>query len=138
MGVRFVNLLLDTHVLIWAQQDSSKLGKRTRRALLNSNNALWISSVTSLELSRLVWGNRLELGRSISEWMQQAIDSLGLNTNPMDNRIAIEAYQLPEPIHSDPADRLLLATTRIHGHKLVTADDRLLNYPHAMTVAAEK
>ena len=133
-----MNLLLDTHVLIWAQQDSPRLGKRTRQMLIKSQNDLWVSSVTALELSRLVWGNRLELGRSVSDWMQKATQSLRLKTIPVDNRIAIEAYQLPEPIHSDPADRILLATARITGCPLLTADDRLLVYSHAETSDATK
>ena len=97
-----------------------------------------MSSVTALELSRLVWGDRLELGRSVSEWLQQAIQSLGLKTIPIDNQIAIEAYQLPAPLHADPADRLLVATSRLHGHQLVTADSRLLNYSHTKTNDATK
>ena len=133
-----MNLLLDTHVLIWTQQDSPRLGKRARRALLNPKNGLWISSVTALELSRLVWGNRLELGRSVTEWLKRAIGSLGLKTVPVDNRIAIEAYHLPDPIHSDPADRLLLSTARLHSFQVVTADERLLSYAYARTTDARK
>ena len=133
-----MNLLLDTHVLIWTQQDSPRIGKLTRKILLDPKSALWISAVTALELSRLVWGNRLELGRSTSEWLQNAIESLGLKTIPIENRIAIEAYHLPEPLHPDPADRLLVATTRLEGLKLLTADDRLLNYAHAQTINAAR
>lgn len=71
MGGKLVNLLLDTHVHIWTQQDSPKLGRRTRKALLNQANDLWESSVSALEISRLVWGDRLELGYPVREWIQE-------------------------------------------------------------------
>jgi PIN domain nuclease of toxin-antitoxin system len=49
-----VNLLLDTHVWVWASQAPEELGKRARAALLAGRSALFVSSVSHLEVARLV------------------------------------------------------------------------------------
>ncbi len=45
-----------------------------------------------------------------------------------------EAYSLPEHFHRDPADRILVATARLHALTIVTADRRILDYPHVNTL----
>ncbi len=49
---------------------------------------------------------------------------------------AIESYRLPDPFHRDPADRVLVATARIEGATLLTADDGILAYPHVQLLDA--
>jgi PIN domain nuclease of toxin-antitoxin system len=44
-----------------------------------------------------------------------------------------EAFSLPSPFHADPADRMLVATARPHGLAILTADRRILDYPHVET-----
>ena len=56
----------------------------------------------------------------------------------MDDAVAIEAYALPGRFHADPADRLLVATARVHGLTLVTADKRILKYPEVRVIDARK
>ena len=46
-----------------------------------------------------------------------------------------EAYSLPPPIHSDPADRILIATARLEKLTLVTTDAKIRAYPHVQSVA---
>ena len=45
-----------------------------------------------------------------------------------------EAYSLPEAFHADPADRILTATARLRNCALLTADKKLLDYPHVTTL----
>ena len=52
----------------------------------------------------------------------------------IDLKIAEEAYSLPEYSQKDPADRIIIATARIHQCPLVTADRRIIEYPHVDTV----
>src|SRR2546429_160299 len=44
--------------------------------------------------------------------------------------IAVGSTQLPQPFHRDPADQIIVATARTLGVPLLTADARILNYPH--------
>jgi len=43
-------------------------------------------------------------------------------------------HSLPETFHADPVDRVLTATARIHNLTLVTADRKILDYPHVNTL----
>jgi len=53
---------------------------------------------------------------------------------PMDLDIIEEAYSLPETFHSDLADRIIVATARLRKYILLTADRKILNYPHVNAV----
>jgi len=54
---------------------------------------------------------------------------------PIDLPVMQEAYSLPEPFHSDPADRIIVATARVHRCRVVTGDPKILNYPHVQSLA---
>ena len=53
---------------------------------------------------------------------------------PVDLDSVEEAYALPEPFHRDPADRIIVAEARRRSAYVVTADARILGYPHVSTV----
>ena len=69
---------------------------------------------------------RLTLLRSVASW-RQALLQEGLVEIPMDGESGIRAATLPD-FHADPADRLIVATA-LEGHRLVTADRRILDWP---------
>lgn len=133
-----MNLLLDTHVLVWAESLDERLGPRTRALLLDPDNTLLVSPVTSLELSRLIALSRLVLRKSLHDWLASARRHLAFQDAPLTHSAAIESYQLPATFHKDAADRMLVATARELGCPLVTADDLLLAYPHVQTLDARK
>jgi PIN domain nuclease of toxin-antitoxin system len=53
---------------------------------------------------------------------------------PVNNSIAVRSTQLPGPLHDDPADRIIIATTLSLGGMLVTKDDRIREYPQVKTL----
>jgi PIN domain nuclease of toxin-antitoxin system len=53
---------------------------------------------------------------------------------PIDNRIAVKSVSLPEPLHRDPADRIIIATAITLGAALITKDDKIINYPYVETI----
>jgi len=53
---------------------------------------------------------------------------------PVDNSVAVKSVNLPQPLHSDPADRIIIATAISSGVPLVTRDEKILNYPHVQTI----
>jgi PIN domain nuclease of toxin-antitoxin system len=127
-----VNLLLDTHALVWAESASAKLGQ-TSRSPLDKANALWVSPISTFELARLIAPGRLSLNKPLMAWLDGARGHLGFQDAVFSHAIAAAAYQLPGELHKDPADRILVATAREHGHVLLTADEMLLGYPHVAT-----
>ena len=69
---------------------------------------------------------RLTLLRDIASWRQSLLQD-GLVEVPVDGGIAVRAGLLPD-MHGDPADRIIVATA-LEGHRLVTSDDRILDWP---------
>lgn len=121
-----MNLLLDTHVLLWTASQPSRLSARARTRLLDAANTLHFSVASLWEV-----GIKSALGRPDFQ-----VDAQRLRTQLMAagyRELVIEAKHvfavktLP-PLHRDPFDRLLLAQARCEGHSLVTADARLLTY----------
>jgi PIN domain nuclease of toxin-antitoxin system len=129
-----VKLLLDTHVLIWSQEAPEKLGA-ARGVLAAEGNDLFVSSVSILEMSQMIFAHRIQLKETVLQWIEEVLHCLPLQFVSIDNAIAAEAYRLPDPFHQDPADRILVATARLHQLTLVTADRRLTAYPHVVTLA---
>ena len=133
-----MNFLLDTHVWIWTQESPETLGPRTRRAFAAEESRLLVSPVSSLELAQLAWAGRLTLAGRLQTWISESLQELLAETVPLSHEIAAGAYDLPGEFHRDPADRILVATARVHDLTVATADSRILAYPHVMARDARK
>lgn len=133
-----MNLLLDTHVLVWAESLDDRLGPETRALLLDPSHTLLVSPVTALELSRLISLARLNLRKPLADWLAAARGHLGFEDAPFTHEVAIESYELPGTFHKDPADRMLVATARELICPLVTADDPILEYANVLSIDARK
>ena len=58
----------------------------------------------------------------------------GLLVKYVDPYEPVETVELPEPIHSDPANRIIIATALSLGATLVTKDRKIIAYPHVKTL----
>lgn len=133
-----MSFLLDTHVWIWTQEQPDAIGTKARSLLETTGDDLCVSVISTLEIARLISGGLLELKGSLDRWVRSAVDSIEARSIDVDHRIAIEAYKLPGRFHKDPADRMLVATARINGLTLVTADERILAYRAVRTLDARR
>lgn len=133
-----MSLLLDTHVWIWSQEQPDRLGPEATRLLTDPEVPLYVSTVSTLEIARLVATGAIELTGTLISWVTATLDSLGCKTVEISHAIAAEAYALPPGFHKDPADRLLAATARLEHLTLLTADERILDYPHVETLDAQR
>ena len=70
---------------------------------------------------------RIVMSLPLPTWRRDLL-SLGLIEIPVDGEIGITAVHL-ENLHSDPADRMIIATALLRGAVLVTADQRILDWP---------
>ena len=89
-----------------------------------------------MEIARLIHLGLLRLKHTFVKWKELSLAELGASTIPFTHEIAWEAYNLPGTVHSDAADRVLVATARVEKLTLITADDLLLRYPHVKTLRA--
>jgi PIN domain nuclease of toxin-antitoxin system len=83
------------------------------------------------EIAMLVMKRRLELGSPIASWARDVMARPGLVVAPLTPEIAIESYALPGRFHGDPADRMIVATSRGSDAILVTRDRDILRYGEA-------
>ena len=117
-----MNLLLDTHIWIWAKSDAARIGKRAAQELSNRNNELWISPVSVWEALALMQKGRIRMANPFS-WVERASEQM--REAPLTNEIVRVSLALNLP-HADPADRFLAGTAKVLDLTLVTADRRLL------------
>lgn len=135
-------ILLDTHCWVWSQfgydHEFSALGlSMFRRAA--AGGVLFLSVISVWEVAFLESKQRLHLHMDCMEWVRRALETPGLSLVPLTPEIAVESTRLPGNIHADPADRILVATARNLGARLMTRDQALLDYGrkrHARIVSA--
>ena len=129
-------IVLDTHTWIWWVSSPNKLSASARKAINGAVklNNIFISSISVWELALLHSRNRLVLSIDIDEWLSKSEKLPFLSFIPIDNHIAMKSVLLPEPLHSDPADRIIISTAITLGAALVTKDDKIINYPYVETI----
>lgn len=130
-------ILLDTHALVWWINGSNKLSAPARTSIENERNSkgtILVSTISAWEIALLVDKGRLTLDRDVADWLEQADSIEGLEFAAIDRQIAIDSIRLPGDFHNDPADRIIVATARKFASPVVTADTRIISYPHARTI----
>jgi len=120
-----MKLLLDTHIWVWSALDRERLSRRVVNALENPANELWLSPISLWEVLSLCDKKRLTLFPDPQAWIANTLDALPVREAHVNFEIAQETARMQLP-HRDPADRFLVATARIYGLTLVTADEALL------------
>jgi PIN domain nuclease of toxin-antitoxin system len=122
-------LLLDTCAAIWTTQTPG-LSDAAQAAIAETERAgvaVYISPITAWEVGLLVARGRLALRVPPKRWFRE-LEAAGLQLAPLSPEILIEASALPGDLHRDPADRILAATAREFGYRLMTRDKPLLAY----------
>ncbi len=124
-------ILVDTHVLLWMSWGDRRLGAHARRRLEQARTAedAAVSAVSFWEIATLVRRRRLTLPADPASWRRRQLAD-GLVEIPVDGEVATRAGLLAD-LHGDPADRLIVATA-LEGHTLLTADQRILDWPGAL------
>ena len=124
-------LLLDTHYWIWMESgDIDRVPQRLRLAIqqASSAGALLLSVISVWELGLLEAKGRIELHSSCEDWVRDALATPGLALVPLTPEIAIDSTRLEESFHGDLADRIIMATARRMRARLLTRDQKMLEY----------
>ena len=115
--------------------EPARLSADQREALSpESFNGVGLSVISCWEVAMLISKGRLDFSLPLGEWFAGAIEEAGVLLQPLTPAVSIEANSLPGEIHRDPSDRIIVATARTLGCPLLTADAKLLDYPHVETV----
>ena len=127
-------IILDTHILVWLDQDHDALGPDARSMITreHAKERLGVSAISFWEIGMLIAKKRLKFVMDLDVWRGELL-AAGFVEIPIDGRISIVAAQLTR-FHGDPADRLLVATALNHNARLVSADKKILRYKPVDTV----
>ena len=133
-------VLLDTCAVIWlANGDPLRDGAAGKIQDAALGGGVFVSPISAWEIGML---SRPKAGRAIAflpdpaTWFARFMAGPGIRPAAFTAQMAIGASQLPEPLHGDPADRLLIATARHLSMPIVTRDTKILAYAAAGHVPA--
>ena len=129
-------IVLDTHALIWWVGGIKRLSKQAGQLVEEEKKRgeVMISVISVWEAAILIKKGKLKLTMNLTEWVESLEKSFYVKIMPIDSWIAIESVNLPGEFHKDPADRMIVATARQLGAKLVSKDKKILNYKHVQAV----
>jgi PIN domain nuclease of toxin-antitoxin system len=120
--------LLDTHAWIWWVDQDRRLGASVIAALdaLPRDGRPFVSDISLWEVAMLVERGRLHLDVSLEEWLNAAAHPRSVRILPITPHVAAAVAALPATFHRDPADRIIVATSRVLGLPVVTMDTRII------------
>lgn len=121
-------ILLDTHVLVWLDMGSPRLGRKALQSIDKAlaDDELAVSAMSFWEVAMLAGEGRIELPCEVGQWRKELLDK-GMQEIPLHGDAAIRAGELRN-FHGDPADRMIVATVMELSASLVTADERILSW----------
>lgn len=125
-----MNILLDTHILLWTLTGDEKLPEHAIAMIDDAadNNIYYsIASVWETEIKKSL-GKLPISGQQLSEYCQQA----GFVMLPIEERHIFSLSSLDRdvslPRHNDPFDRIMLAQAKVEGYKFITHDALISGY----------
>lgn len=123
-----MNLLIDSHALVWTLLDDHRLSPRARRVFREPTGALHFSIVSLWELSiKIAIGKLRTLGSSIAYFRDECREH-GVEIIPLRMEHILRAETLPLH-HRDPFDRLLVAQAIEENLAILTDDAHIRRYP---------
>ena len=129
-------IVLDTHIWIWWIDDNPRLTQQLRDLISShQSDGLGVSILSCWEVAKLVEKNRLELSCSVEEWLDTALTYTGVQLLDLTLSIVVQSTQLTG-FHKDPADQIIVATAKVYDCCLLTADQKILDYPGVKTLTS--
>jgi len=121
-----MNLLLDTHIILWVAGDNSKLTEKAKQALCDESNLRYVSIASAWEVAIKIRAQKLRFDGGLSEFYR-IIDHNDFYETGV-TRDYLSLLEGLRDIHKDPFDRLLVATALAENFTIVTADKNIHKY----------
>ena len=121
-----MNLLLDTHVALWAITDNPKLPQKARDLITSPKSTVWVSVASVWEIAikhGLGRGDMPVSSQDAARYFQES----GYRFLPIEAEHAIAVAELPAH-HHDPFDRILVAQALVEPMRLMTHDQQVARY----------
>lgn len=128
-------ILLDTCALLYLAAAPERLSSKALQFVASPDQIVHCSAIVAAELACLQEREKIHLPQHWKKWFRTQSERNGWNIIPISLEIIEEAYSLPDPIHRDPADRIIIATARLEDLTIITTDRLILDYPHVKTLS---
>ena len=119
--------LLDTHSFLWSIFQPEKLGQQAITVLENTDNQVFVSSITLWEIALKYSMGKLNLGCKPDDLLE-IINDMGFEKLSLTLEEAALFYQLPRITHKDPFDRMLIWQAISRNLILISKDTQFENY----------
>ena len=122
-------IILDTHILIWYLE-----GIELKEKYVNiidkarNSNSLYISAISIWEIAMLANKNKIALSVNLNSWIDKLLSLPGINLVDLSTDILLESCALPHYSHKDPADRMIISSTRAIDACLISFDQKIIDY----------
>lgn len=129
--------LLDTHILVWARLDPSKLNCRQRELLQDiqaREGRVAISAITLWEIGMMTVKKNLQTKASLPSLLNEIENSPWIRVLPINAAVAAECAVIMPLLKTDPADWMIVATARVFRLPLLTSDQRIIDSNLAIIV----
>lgn len=131
--------IVDTHILIWSLIDKNKLTNNEITVITDAqlNNSLYISSISLWEIAMLVHKKKISIFGRIVDFLEEIEKIPGLQIAHINSQIASESIILGD-FHGDPADRIIVATTKVYSANLITRDQKIIQWSQSGIINVNK
>jgi PIN domain nuclease of toxin-antitoxin system len=123
-----VKVLLDTCTFLWLAIDSPELPGEVGNIILDPDNEVFLSVVSTWEIAVKNALGRLPLPRPVGIYLPELREKLGVDSLELDEESTLHIVKLPD-LHRDPFDRMLVCQAFVHGMTLLTPDRAITQYP---------
>jgi len=118
--------LLDTHILVWALQDTKKLNKDIREDIEYFQCPFYVSVVSLHEIIFLIQENKIKKHDSISDIIKAVEDKqiqfLDIKPKHIEVLEKLSTPYIKNDLHKDQFDRTIISQAIAEGLTLVSAD----------------
>ena len=120
-------ITMDTCAIVWDALNPAKLSAKAKKAIkkADEDNELLICDISIWEISMLIQRKRIEVEETPTNLIRLILGSRNYTVVNISPEIAELSVNLGDEIYSDPADRLIAATSILKKAPIVTADQNL-------------
>ena len=123
-----MNILIDTNILLWVLFDDARLSKKQIAHIHNTDNAIIISGISIFEISLKYSLNKIDLNGVKPDQIPGLLINNGYEIEDYDYGLFSTFYKLPDNIHKDPFDRLLIWLAINKNYYLMSNDGKFKEY----------
>lgn len=123
--------LLDTHFVLWLLFDAEKVSSKIRLILENPKNEIYVSKISLWEISLKYGLGKLNLYNSKPEEIEKILLLNSYNILDLNSGDILSFYNLPQNLHKDPFDKMIVWQAIKNNLVLITQDEKLEEYKNS-------